>query len=799
MVKKLMALAMVLVVLSTSFVAFAGDAASSGAKTESVLNYSQFLGTEGLQGVYDSKTPRSAEELEIKWTKVTGSGWNDVPGSPIVVGNYVYCYSSQYLRKYDLETGEELAKAQVFGVSTNQFFIHLAYGDGKIFVPVKTNNMDDGTGVTKAHLRVFDADTLEQLYITEDIMSGDMQTPVMYHDGYVVTGGYFRGSYYACFTTSDDDPAKKDEVKKAVWSVPTANTKGFCWNGAAFVGDYVFFAENGYRGSSTVWSVNYKTGVIADQFSLPDGYDSKSTIVYYDKNNRLYIPSCNSDGGASIRSYEVNPDGTLNQSTVNEWKSDTNGDTQSTPVIYNNRLYIAGSGQSFRVLQADTMEEIYKIDGLATKGSAAVSTAYATKENGNQVYIYMVPYNCNGENNFWIISDKEGQTEPKYETATVGSNYCSQTVAVAPNGYLVWYQDDKTLYVCGRKDSETASAVTSDDVNAQIARQADPAGFGYYNKVEIARIEERYAALSDTEKEKVTEYGKLLEIKKVMQFEGTNAVERLNTGIAALPETITLDDRDTVQLLLGIYNGLSDADKENVANAEKLLAADAAIKRLDTEAKIAALEKEIAALPDAAALTSADSGMVKALMSQLEALDEADQKAVSGAAELTAAFERITAIEKQMADVKTLIKDKLEGQKITLDSAEDLKAIDKAMEGLSVSDIALITEVEQFLSPAKVDMVNLLLEKLGGISVTEKNAAEIKELLAEITYFYDGVRAEDQKYIDGYEKAAAAQKAIEALEQLPQTGESRNMTLILTISLFSLATAGAVFVKKKVR
>lgn len=98
--------------------------------------------------------------------------------------------------------------------------------------------------------------------------------------------------------------------------------------------------------------------------------------------------------------------------------------------------------EPFHVVDANTMETIYTIDGLITKGSAAVSTAYATEENDHQVYIYMVPYNCNTDENFWIISDKQGQTEPDYETAkTVGNNYCSQTVAVAPNGYLVWYQD----------------------------------------------------------------------------------------------------------------------------------------------------------------------------------------------------------------------------------------------------------------------------------------------------------------------------------------------------------------------
>ena len=60
-----------------------------------------------------------------------------------------------------------------------------------------------------------------------------------------------------------------------------------------------------------------------------------------------------------------------------------------------------------------------------------------------------------------------------------------------------------------------------------------------------------------------------------------------------------------------------------------------------------------------------------------------------------------------MADVEAMIKEKLEGVTVTLDTKEDIQAIDKAMEGLASTDVAKITAVEQFLSPAKVDLVNL--------------------------------------------------------------------------------------------
>lgn len=77
--------------------------------------------------------------------------------------------------------------ARIYGEPVNQFFIDIAFGDGMIFVPCQVNNLDDGTGVNGCFFRVFDADTLEQLYVTESIATGQMQSPVMYHNGYFVT------------------------------------------------------------------------------------------------------------------------------------------------------------------------------------------------------------------------------------------------------------------------------------------------------------------------------------------------------------------------------------------------------------------------------------------------------------------------------------------------------------------------------------------------------------------------------------------------------------------------------------
>ena len=77
-----------------------------------------------------------------------------------------------------------------------------------------------------------------------------------------------------------------------------------------------------------------------------------------------------------------------------------------------------------------TLKEVYSVP-ILSKGSAGISTAYASEENNWQVYIYMVPYspNANDLSELWIIEDKQGQTEARYEIVeNIGrKQYCSQS------------------------------------------------------------------------------------------------------------------------------------------------------------------------------------------------------------------------------------------------------------------------------------------------------------------------------------------------------------------------------------
>ena len=430
-------------------------------------DWPQFLGEEARPGVSDADGPRSEAEFGLRWEFCSGSSepgamtWTDIPGTPIVVGERVYVYSSGRLWKLDLKTGKALASAEVYPSPVNQFFVYPSYGEGKIFVPCQKMNpgldMADGT-----YLHVYDAETMESLYVTENLTKGQMQCPVSYHDGYVVTGTYGLNGYYACFTAEDEDPARGDEVKKPLWTVQVESRTSFSQNGAAFAGDYVYF---GY--GNTVYCVKYKTGEVKS-FSLGEGFSIRSTPTWSEEMGRLYVSACEEAAGAAVFSYVLGEDGLPLPEKTLSWSSGVEeGGTQAAPVVWNGRLYLGGGGgmmgtnEPFHVLDARTMTEAYSIP-VEAKGTASVCTAWATEENGWEVTIYLVPYRPLEGNverdgrtelrpirsDFCIIKDRPGQTAARYERIeNVGRpQFCSQSVAIAEDGSLLWYNDAGYVY-----------------------------------------------------------------------------------------------------------------------------------------------------------------------------------------------------------------------------------------------------------------------------------------------------------------------------------------------------------------
>lgn len=504
-------------------------------------NWNYWFGNLDLPGVSDSKTPVKSGDLVELWKIADivdgGSMVWDVPGSAICIGDKTYFFrgSEDALYCVTTATGKVIAKAEC--VSDSVYNMAIAYGDGKIFVPCRSE------GYTI--LRVFDADSLKQLYLSQPVSGGEVQGSIVYHEGAVYFGTY--NGDYACFSSEDVDPSINNEEVQPLWIL-----EGSGWYNAtpAFAGNYCIIAEKGYDiGGLVIYVLDSKTGAVLDTHKISHEYCVSGLTMY---KGRVYVAAnATSDSSYAtsednrgknlvIHSYEINSNGTLNISSEKKWKSDIeDGGTQATPLFYNDRLYIGGGGSTmgtnepFTVLNiaADgTMSSAYtdRSNGVLTKSSASITTAYATEENNYSVYIYIIEYGTvkSGDNtgligsaDIKILRDSKGQTELEVVGTLTPSveQFAFQSFTISPDGYLL-IRNDSTLFCYGPKDASSAK-YTAEDVENAIDRVVTQISKGnYVNFKEVGMIEYRYASLSESEKNKVNNYKELQDIYCTVSF-----------------------------------------------------------------------------------------------------------------------------------------------------------------------------------------------------------------------------------------------------------------------------------------
>ena len=106
--KSIVSLVLVLAVMLSMPISI--SAAEKVSPEKEYLSYSQFRGEDLSQGIVDSKTPVSKESTVEKWGIKFGTGWSDVPGTPVIVGDYLYCLVAGQSKLYrvDANTGEIL-------------------------------------------------------------------------------------------------------------------------------------------------------------------------------------------------------------------------------------------------------------------------------------------------------------------------------------------------------------------------------------------------------------------------------------------------------------------------------------------------------------------------------------------------------------------------------------------------------------------------------------------------------------------------------------------------------------------
>ena len=513
-----------------------------------------FGGDIGSLGVTDSKTPVTEGDMSLAWKVYdpldqSAMSWK-VPSSAICIDDRCYYYrgSEGYLYCCDTSTGNTISKAVC--KSSNVYNMAMAYGEGKVFVCTSTGSA--------TILKVFDADSMDQLYVSVPVEGGEVQGPATYYDGKLFFGTYSGG--YACFETYDRDTTKGDEVVQPLWILDSDG-----WYNAvpAFFDNMVVLVQRGFgTGGAIAYLVDSTTGVSLDTIWFDMEYASSGAVAY---EGRVYIPlnrvidrstvdpDENTPEHLAIRSYSIS-DGRFDRSSERFWESDCSwGGTQCVPVAWNGSLYIGGGGKTlgtdepFWILDiADdgSMSVRERMNAVNTKSTASITTAYSTEENGYAVYIYLIEYghvfqgeaadSSNGYADIFVLRDSKTEgTQIVAQFRPEPTQFAFQSFTVSPDGHVI-IRNDTTLLCYG-----TGSSFEAADVDRAVERFLSMAQDGHANYSDYQRIAQRYASLDDEQKAQVKTYGDLLGICSVLtvrSIDGDSEIRAPNGCTIVLPE-----------------------------------------------------------------------------------------------------------------------------------------------------------------------------------------------------------------------------------------------------------------------
>ena len=189
-----------------------------------------------------------------------------------------------------------------------------------------------------------------------------------------------------------------------------------------------------------------------------------------------------------------------------------------------------------------------------------------------------------------------------------------------------------------------------------IANLPDPVTLADKDKVAAARA--LYEALSESEKAQVINYNKLTGAETtIANLEAIKAVEDKITAIGTLGDDITADNRNAISAARAAYDQLAEDLRPGVKNYADLTAAEAAVIAYD--ARMAKVNEAINAINAIGTVgdevTEANRSAVAAAEAKVAAVDARDTSKITNIADLNAAKAAIAAYDARMAKVNEAI------------------------------------------------------------------------------------------------------------------------------------------------
>ena len=299
---------------------------------------------------------------------------------------------------------------------------------------------------------------------------------------------------------------------------------------------------------------------------------------------------------------------------------------------------------------------------------------------------------------------------------------------------------------------EAAKAVT-DQINAL------PADITLDDKAAVEAARQAYTDLTDDQKNLVTDetVNKLFAAKK--SVDDLEAAKDATDKINALPENITVEDKETVEAARAAFDALTDDQKALVdvdALTEKLTAAEAALKVVLDNAAADDVIAQVGALPAATRVTINDKDAINGAKAAYDALTDDQKKLVPLGDKLKLASDLIALAiaEKDAADQAAA--DAVEDEIRALPGVDNVTINDKdAIEKAAADYDALTADQKKLVS--LVDRTKLAAVKgvLAGI-LDEAAANAVDEMITALPNAAD-VTIDDKPAI---EEASAAYDAL---------------------------------------
>ena len=370
-----------------------------------------FRGNDENNAVTDAPIPYAAEDGALYWANQIGEGFDaDAVGSPILVDGDIITYAGDTIYRIDTISGH-IKRTGKMDHKSSFSITPPTFAEGMVFVA-----LSNGT------VQPFNAETLESLWLYQDPLGGQPNSPLTIRDGYLYTGFWNseRGdANFVCLSITDEDPSWEKEEKAASWYYTTVG--GYYWAGAYVSDSFVLVGTDdgtnyGDSQTSRLLMFDRHTGKLLDSCDGLDG-DIRSTVVYDAETGAYYFTS----KGGSFYGVRVE-DGQF----ADLWRVELGGNSTSSSAVYNGRAYVgvAGSGQfaaysghSIQVIDLSNRSVAYAAETQGYPQTSGLLTCAYEEESG-YVYIYFFDNMTPGK--LRVLRDKPGQTHLDYVTTDGG-------------------------------------------------------------------------------------------------------------------------------------------------------------------------------------------------------------------------------------------------------------------------------------------------------------------------------------------------------------------------------------------